>query len=126
MLPSGTSIQEDFTIMVERSHRRYYLHAGAVLIAGALEQHSLPRRDHELTFRSHLKLGKARRKDGHAPRGHPHLVPLAADMTAPFPPSLDKTKRPMSKDRFFLRMPLDKPVVRNNYAFQVVQEGHTH
>ena len=30
----------------------------------------------------------------------------------------------MSMDRFFRRMPLDKPVVRNNYAFQVVQEAH--
>lgn len=28
----------------------------------------------------------------------------------------------MSMDRFFRRMPLDKPVVRNNYSFQVVQE----
>ena len=30
----------------------------------------------------------------------------------------------MSMDRFFRRMPLDKPVVPNNYAFQVVQEAH--
>ena len=28
----------------------------------------------------------------------------------------------MSMDRFFRRLPLDKPVIRNNYAFQVVQE----
>ena len=45
-------------------------------------------------------------------------------MTAPFPASADKTKLQMSMDRFFRRMPLDKPVVPNNYAFQVVQEAH--
>ncbi|KAI0773761.1 hypothetical protein C8Q74DRAFT_779907 [Fomes fomentarius] len=33
-----------------------------------------------------------------------------------------KTRLQMSMDRFFRRMPLDKPVVRNNYGFQVVQE----
>ena len=27
----------------------------------------------------------------------------------------------MSMDRFFRRLPLDKPVVRNNYGFQIVQ-----
>ena len=31
------SIQEDFTIMVEGSDGRYYLQAGAVVIAGAPE-----------------------------------------------------------------------------------------
>ena len=30
----------------------------------------------------------------------------------------------MSMERYFRRMPVDKPIVRNNYAFQVVQEAH--
>ena len=33
-----------------------------------------------------------------------------------------KEKLQLSMDRFFRRLPLDKPVVRNNYSFQVVQE----
>ncbi|KAI0723515.1 hypothetical protein C8Q76DRAFT_398233 [Earliella scabrosa] len=33
-----------------------------------------------------------------------------------------KSKLQVSMDRFFRRLPLDKPVVRNNYGFQVVQE----
>ena len=33
----ANSIQEDFTIMVEGSDGRYYLQAGAVVIAGAPE-----------------------------------------------------------------------------------------
>ena len=37
MSPSANSIQEDFTIMVEGSDGRYYLQAGAVVIAGAPE-----------------------------------------------------------------------------------------
>ncbi|OBZ71859.1 hypothetical protein A0H81_08181 [Grifola frondosa] len=34
-----------------------------------------------------------------------------------------QSKLHLSMSRFFRRMPLDKPVVRNNYAFQVVKEG---
>ena len=34
----------------------------------------------------------------------------------------DQSKLQISLERFFRRLPLDKPVVRNNYFFQVVQE----
>ncbi|RDX52999.1 hypothetical protein OH76DRAFT_61641 [Lentinus brumalis] len=86
-------IQEDFTIMLEGSDGRYYLQAGAVVIAGS--------------WRLEDKMG----------------MPLEEIHTSGNVPQY-KNKLQMSMDRFFRRLPLDKPVVRNNYAFQVVQEAH--
>lgn len=37
--------------------------------------------------------------------------------------SIDKEKLDMSMERFFQRMSVDKPVVRNNYFFQVIEPG---
>lgn len=34
---------------------------------------------------------------------------------------IDKSKLELSMGRFFRRMPVDKPVIRNNYSFQVVK-----
>lgn len=36
-----------------------------------------------------------------------------------------KSKLELSMSRFFRRMPLDKPVIRNNYTFQVVRPSST-
>ncbi|KAI0721995.1 hypothetical protein C8T65DRAFT_775038 [Cerioporus squamosus] len=93
-------IQEDFTIMMEGSDGRYYLQAGAVVIAGS--------------WRLEDKMGMPLEEihtSGNVPQ-------------CKFSVCLYKTKLQMSMDRFFRRLPLDKPVVRNNYAFQVVQEPH--
>ncbi|EJF63074.1 hypothetical protein DICSQDRAFT_56371, partial [Dichomitus squalens LYAD-421 SS1] len=84
-------IQEDFTIMVEGSDGRYYLQAGAVVIAGS--------------WRLSDKIGMPL-EDIHISGNVPQY----------------KSKLQMSMDRFFRRMPLDRPVVRNNYSFQLVAE----
>ncbi|KAL1939749.1 hypothetical protein VTO73DRAFT_9782 [Trametes versicolor] len=84
-------VQEDFTLMVEGTDGRYYLQAGAVVIAGS--------------WRLEDKMG----------------LPLEDIHTTGNVPQY-RTKLQMSMDRFFKRLPLDKPVIRNNYAVQLVQE----
>ncbi|KAI0637680.1 hypothetical protein C8Q77DRAFT_381938 [Trametes polyzona] len=84
-------IQEDFTIMLEGTDGRYYLQAGAVVIAGS--------------WRLEDKMG----------------MPLEDIHTSGNVPQY-QSKLQMSMDRFFKRLPLDKPVIRNNYSVQLVQE----
>ncbi|OSD01781.1 hypothetical protein PYCCODRAFT_472517 [Trametes coccinea BRFM310] len=84
-------MQEDFTIMLEGSDGRYYLQAGAVVIAGS--------------WRLEDKMG----------------MPLEEIHTSGNVPQY-QSKLQMSMERYFRRLPLDKPIVRNNYAVQLVQE----
>ncbi|KAI8984978.1 hypothetical protein BD414DRAFT_462851 [Trametes punicea] len=84
-------IQEDFTIMLEGTDGRYYLQAGAVVIAGS--------------WRLEDKMG----------------MPLEEIHISGSVPQY-QSKLQMSMERYFRRLPLDKPVVRNNYAVQLVQE----
>ncbi|KAI0366429.1 hypothetical protein BV20DRAFT_656374 [Pilatotrama ljubarskyi] len=84
-------IQEDFTIMMEGTDGRYYLQAGAVVIAGS--------------WRLEDKMG----------------MPLEEIHISGNVPQY-QSKLQMSMDRFFRRLPLDKPVIRNNYAVQLVQD----
>ncbi|KAI0334912.1 hypothetical protein GY45DRAFT_1367349 [Cubamyces sp. BRFM 1775] len=84
-------VQEDFTIMMEGTDGRYYLQAGAVVIAGS--------------WRLEDKMG----------------LPLEEIHTSGNVPQY-QSKLQMSMERYFRRLPLDKPVIRNNYAVQLVQE----
>ncbi|KAI0772524.1 hypothetical protein BD413DRAFT_45757 [Trametes elegans] len=84
-------IQEDFTLMLEGTDGRYYLQAGAVVIAGS--------------WRLEDKMGMPL-EDIHLSGNVPQY----------------QTKLQTSMDRYFRRLPLDKPVIRNNYAVQLVQE----
>ncbi|KAI0829315.1 hypothetical protein BC628DRAFT_1315419 [Trametes gibbosa] len=84
-------MQEDFTLMLEGTDGRYYLQAGAVVIAGS--------------WKLEDKMG----------------MPLEDIHTSGNVPQY-QSKLQMSMDRFFRRLPLNKPVIRNNYAVQLVQE----
>ncbi|KAH9853943.1 hypothetical protein C2E23DRAFT_821137 [Lenzites betulinus] len=84
-------MQEDFTLMLEGTDGRYYLQAGAVVIAGS--------------WRLEDKMG----------------MPLEDIHTSGNVPQY-QSKLQMSMGRYFRRLPLDKPVIRNNYAVQLVQE----
>jgi hypothetical protein len=48
---------------------------------------------------------------------------MAQPRVTPYPNLIDKEKLDMSMARFFQRLTVDKPVVRNNYFFQVVKPG---
>ncbi|KAI0772546.1 hypothetical protein BD413DRAFT_46218 [Trametes elegans] len=87
-------VQEDFALMLEGTDGRYYLQAGAVVIAGS--------------WRLEDKLGMPL-EDIHISGNVPQY----------------QTKLHTSMDRFFRRFPLDKPVIRNNYSVQLVQEPQT-
>ena len=126
-------IQEDFTIMLEGSDGRYYLQAGAVCIAGTCRPRKLSTEKCPDQERPQARGGSKTRwawpsRTSTRPATFPNVseaysIPLhyRAGLTR-LPRAPDKDKLQMSMERYFRRMPVDKPIVRNNYAFQVVAQ----
>lgn len=85
---------------------RYYFQAGAICVAGSWR----------LEDKIGLPLDEIH-TDGNVPQcNEPCLVPL---YLAKFS-FLDREKLQMSMERFFKRLPVDKPVTRNNFFFQII------
>lgn len=122
-------IQEDFTIMLEGSDGRYYLQAGAVCIAGTSHPRKLLTVKYPDQEPPQARGGSTTRwawPSRTSTRPATFLnVSEAYSITEPASHAChasDKDKLQMSMERYFRRMPVDKPIVRNNYAFQVVAQ----
>lgn len=85
--------QDDFAIMAEGSDGKYYFQAGLVCVPGF--------------WRMKDKIGMP-------------LDEIHISGGVPQSPHIVKEKLQMSMIRFFKRLPVDKPVIRNNYSIQAV------
>ncbi|KAF7289107.1 hypothetical protein HMN09_01358900 [Mycena chlorophos] len=98
-------VQDDLALMVEGTDGRYYFQAGAILVAGFWRMiDKIGKRLDEIHLSGDVPKCKSLR-----PRIQSYLI-----LTF-----LDAKKLQVPLERFFRRLSVDKPVVRNNYFIQI-------
>ncbi|KAF7289400.1 hypothetical protein HMN09_01333300 [Mycena chlorophos] len=98
-------VQDDLALMVEGTDGGYYFQAGAILVAGF--------------WRMIDKIGKRLDEihlSGDVPKCKSLMPRIQSHLILTF---LDAEKLQVPLERFFRRLSVDKPVVRNNYFIQI-------
>ncbi|KAJ4477232.1 hypothetical protein J3R30DRAFT_3703491 [Lentinula aciculospora] len=106
---SALLVQDDLALMVEGTDGRYYFQGGAICVPGfwrMRDKIGLPLED------IHIQ--------GHVPQCMPQSNISFTPNSNLSNTSTDETRLHNSMDRYFKRMAVEKPIIRNNYFFQVI------